>query len=329
MDSVPVALETVGLFFAAGRVRAVFVGAGRFFSGIRGDGKSLSLSCAIVSSVADPQQPTRTESREIAELRRLKQAQPELSSAADLQIELLQLQRRVQSRVPLPSIKLDSAFLESLLAAPPILQFDHLVIDWSDVRFLLRASATVMRTHDALDDADFRRVEALCRDAALLPPAVRSWYEAPRAGAPPVAAEAEGLEAVILQGMRPFLTRAADAIMARMNLGSWENATCPLCGGEPDLALITPAADRLLICGRCATRWRFHQFTCPYCLNADRASIKSLASRDGQYRLFCCDVCQRYLKAFDARNATRPVLPAVDSVATLPLDAAAMQRGYK
>jgi hypothetical protein len=279
--------------------------------------------------VADPQQPTRAESREIAELRRLKQAQPELSSAVDLQIELLQLQRRVQSRVPLPSIRLEPAFLERLLAAPPILQFEHLVIDWSDVRFLLRASATAMRTHDALDEGDFRRVEALCRDASLLPPAVRSWYEAPRPGAPPVSAEAEGLEAVILQGMRPFLTRAADAIMARMDLSSWDQATCPLCAGEPDFAVITPAAERFLICGRCATRWRFHQLACPYCLNADRASIKSLASRDGHYRLFCCDVCQRYLKAFDARGATRPVMPPVDSVATLPLDAAAMQRGYK
>jgi hypothetical protein len=34
------------------------------------------------------------------------------------------------------------------------------------------------------------------------------------------------------------------------------------------------------------------------------------------------------LKAFDGRNGTRPVLVAVDTIATLPLDAAAMQRGY-
>jgi hypothetical protein len=35
------------------------------------------------------------------------------------------------------------------------------------------------------------------------------------------------------------------------------------------------------------------------------------------------------LKAFDARRASRSVMPAVDAVATLPLDAAAMQKGYK
>jgi hypothetical protein len=39
-------------------------------------------------------------------------------------------------------------------------------------------------------------------------------------------------------------------------------------------------------------------------------------------------VCKRYLKAYDGRNALRPVMIAVDSIATLPLDAIAMQRGY-
>jgi FdhE protein len=134
---------------------------------------------------------------------------------------------------------------------------------------------------------------------------------------------------VLLQAMRPFLTRSADAIMAKTDLAGWIHGSCPLCAGEPDFAVITPAADRILICGRCSARWRFHQLTCPFCSNADRGRITSFASRDGQYRLYACDVCQRYLKAFDARRASRPVMPAVDGVATLPLDAAAMQRGYK
>jgi formate dehydrogenase maturation protein FdhE len=273
--------------------------------------------------------PQRSESREIAELRRLKQEQPDLASAADLQIELLQLQRRVQSRVSLPSIRLDTDYLNAQLASPPVLQFAHLPIEWGDFRFLLRATASAMRNHDALDDKDFRRVETLCRDSERLPVVVRSWYEAAKEGAPLIHPDAAGLEAVLLQAMRPFLTRSADAIMAKSDLAGWTRGTCPLCAGEPDFAVITPAAERILICGRCSARWRFHQLTCPFCLNADRGRITSFASRDGQYRLYACDECQRYLKAFDARRASRPVMPAVDGVATLPLDAAAMQRGYR
>jgi formate dehydrogenase maturation protein FdhE len=280
--------------------------------------------------VAEPNAShTRTEPREIVELRRLKEAHPDLASAVDLQIELLQLQRRVQVRVPLPSIKLDTDYLNALLPSGPILQFEHLPLDWSDVRFLLRATASAMRDHDAIDNSDARRVDVLCRDASRLPEVLKSWYNSVRPGGARIDPEAEGLEAVVQQALRPILTRCAQAIMAKTDLSAWRHHICPLCGGEPDLAVITPAAERLLICSRCAARWRFDQIACPFCLNDDRTKITSLASRDGQYRLSCCDSCQRYIKAFDARRSSRPVLPPVDGVATLPLDAAAIQRGYQ
>ena len=259
----------------------------------------------------------------------MKQEQPDLGSAVDLQIELLQLQRRVQSRVSLPSIKLDRDYLNEQLAKPPILRFEHLPLDWGEVRFVLRATGSAMRTHDALDATDFRRVEALSRDSARLPIVVKSWYDSGAGGAPPIDPEGAGLEPVLLQAMRPFLTKSAEAIMARTDLAGWTRGTCPLCAGEPDFAVITPAAERYLICGRCSARWKFHQLTCPFCMNADRTRITSFASRDGQYRIYACDICARYLKAYDARHASRPVMPTVDSIATLPFDAAAMQRGYK
>jgi formate dehydrogenase maturation protein FdhE len=280
--------------------------------------------------VAEAQHPPqRSETREIAELRRLREAHPDLASAVDLQIELAQLHRRIQTRVPLPSIKLETEYLTGLLATAPILKFDHLPLEWGDVRFLLRAAASALRSHDAIDEADFRRVEALARDTVRLPEVVRSWYEAPAPGARPIHPDGAGLEPVFQQALRPFLTRSADAIMARSDFASWHRGTCPLCAGEPELAVITPAADRLLICGRCSARWRFDQITCPFCLNSDRGRITSFASRDGQYRLYACDECERYLKAFDARHATRPVMPIVDAIATLPLDAAAIQKGYR
>jgi len=276
-----------------------------------------------------PAPPQRAETREVIELRRLREAQPELSSAIDLQIELQQIQRRIQTRVPLPSIKLDAASLNAEMAKGPILQFDQLPIEWSDVRFLLRATAQAMRKHEAVDEADLRRIDDFCRDARRLPEVVRSWYDAARPGGGALDPEAVGLESLIQQAMRPILTRCADAIMARTDFTGWDKHICPLCAGEPDMAVITPAAERLLVCGRCAARWRFDQIACPYCLNEERSKITSLASRDGKYRISCCDVCLRYIKAYDARRAGRPLMVAVDSVATLPLDAAAIQRGYR
>ena len=274
-------------------------------------------------------QQNRSDSREIAELNRLKQEQPDLAAAADLQIELLQLQRRVQSRVSLPALNLDADHLAPLLLAGPILRFEHLRLDWSDIRFLVRAVGTAMRTHEALEPAELRKVEIVTRDAERLPLIVRAWYESVDSTAPARPAEFEGLDPVLLQAMRPVLTRAADAVLARLDTTAWDRGVCPVCGGEPDLSVITPAAERLLICSRCLARWRFAQLTCPFCSNADRSRITSFASRDGRYRIYACDACQRYLKAYDARGASRPVMPPVDSVATIPLDAAAMQRGYR
>jgi formate dehydrogenase maturation protein FdhE len=277
--------------------------------------------------------PTRTEPREVMELRQLKEDQPELASAVDLQIQLLQMQRRVQSRVPLPAINLDGAHLEKILTAgKPILAFEQVPIDWSDLRFLVRSTADAMRTHEAIEAEDYRRVEALSNDSEQLRRAIRNWYEASRpvpAGGHEPSAEVAGLEPLLMQAMRPFLSRCADAISARTLFQGWPHGNCPLCGGEPDFAVITPAAERLLICSRCTTRWRFHQLACPWCLNQDRARITSFATRDGMYRLNGCDACQRYIKAYDGRHASRQVMPVVDAIATLPLDAAAVQRGYR
>ena len=230
-------------------------------------------------------------------------------------------------------MNLDATHLEKVLGAgKPILTFEQIPIDWSDLRFLVRSTADALRTHDAIEAEDYRRVEALTRDAAKLPPAIREWFEAARAipaGGRDVGPEIAGLEPLLLQAMRPFLSRCADAIMARSLFQGWPHGNCPLCGGEPDFSYFTPAAERLLICSRCTSRWRFHQMACPFCLNADRTRITSFATRDGRYRLNGCDVCTRYIKSFDGRHSSRQVMPAVDAIATLPLDAAAVLRGYR
>ena len=88
------------------------------------------------------------------------------------------------------------------------------------------------------------------------------------------------------------------------------------------------AAERRLVCGRCLAQWAYDPINCPFCANGDRSRITSFAARDGCYRVSACNVCRRYLKAYDTRNALRPVMVGVDTIATLPLDAAAIQRGY-
>ena len=280
-------------------------------------------------SAARPPHHGRPDTRESIELRALRERQPELSDAIDMHLELLAVQRRVQARIPLPSFELDAHIMaRHEEEARPLLQFEQIPIEPTDLRLVVRQTADIMHRFDALEDADYQRAQALERDVALME-IVGRWYRAGTAGrGEGQPADDEAIDQVFTQAMRPFLSRCAEALQSRAELAIWSHTHCPLCGGEPDLSVITMAAERHLICGRCALRWKFDPLTCPYCHNSDRSTITSFATPDGQYRVYACNVCNRYLKAYDGRRTTRPVMPVVDSVATLPLDAAAMQRGY-
>jgi hypothetical protein len=287
------------------------------------------------------------------ELRALKERQPDLAEAINMHLELLDVQRRVQGRMPIPNIEISADIVNRHQAdARPLLRFEDIPLELSDLRLVVRQTADIMRRFDALDEDDYQQVQHLGRDMTLIE-VIGRWYRAGAdkhatpvgtggvtgAGArvgtdvgtntvPPDPTEIGMLDQVLALAMRPFLSRCAEVLQQRAELAIWTHSHCALCGGEPDLSVITPAAERHLICARCGLRWKFEPLTCPYCRNSDRSRITSFATPDGQYRVYACDVCNRYLKAYDGRRAARPVMPVVDAVATLPLDAAAIQRGY-
>jgi formate dehydrogenase formation protein len=281
-----------------------------------------------------PARPPRAETREIAELKQLRIAQPELASAVDMQIALVDMQRRVQGRVPLPWIQASAEWLLSQQAAGrPIVRFQDIPLEWTDFRLTFRQTADILRRFEALEPADHQTIVALGREGHALEPIVERWYGETSGvdGANPHERPADrpaGLDQVLVLAIRPFLARCAEVLMQKADLSGWRHGHCPYCGWEPDFAVITPSAERRLICGRCVAQWAFSPLDCPFCKNDDRALITSFATRDGRYRVYACDVCRRYLKAYDGRYAARPVMVSVDSIATLPLDAAAMQKGY-
>ena len=275
----------------------------------------------------------RPESRETVELKELRAAQPDLAPAVEMQLALVEMQRRVQGRVPLPWIHPEASWLAAQQqAGRPAVRFGDIPLEWSDFRLTLRQTADILRRYDALDSVEHERILALARDGNTLEPLVTRWYETTSGveGARTKVDEpgVPNLDQVLLLAMRPFLARCAEALSQRADFSSWSHGHCPFCGWEPEFAVITPTADRRLICGRCLAQWTFDALACPFCGNDDRALVTSFATRDGKYRVYACDVCRRYLKAYDGRKANRPVMVAVDTIATLPLDAAAMQRGY-
>jgi FdhE protein len=240
-----------------------------------------------------------------------------------LQIELVDALRRIQGRIATASVMLTSEEMAARLSSgQPLISFDRLPIDWNEARLLFRQVTDVLRRHDAVDQQSAMRLHDIGRSAQL-PELARAWFEGTG-----IDSGVEMLDEVLAWSMRPFLARTAEVLAQRAAFGGWTRGICPVCGGEPDFACITSAAERLLICGRCQTRWPTEPYACPFCGEGDKGRITSFATPDGTYRVTACQSCRRYLKTLDGRRAGRAVMPAVDSIATLPLDAVVMQRGF-
>jgi len=277
--------------------------------------------------------PERADSPELAAFRQLRAAQPELAGAVDMQVELFVMQRRVQARLSTPWLEFDAAWLaRQLTDGQPILRFDEIPFDWGEFRTLFRQVSEVLRRFDLLEPADLVCVQDLIRTGRPTRDDVASWYEetaSRRTGRPAAAqSQTEAVGQVLALTARPFLARTVETLHQRVDLAPWTRPYCPFCGGDAELALVLRPGETRLACGRCTGVWPFPEHACPHCDNRLPRYQTSYASRDGRYRLIGCDACRRYIKAYDARKADRPFMLDVDTIATLPLDAAALQRGY-
>lgn len=281
----------------------------------------------------------RPDTPEVAALRRLKAAQPQLASAVDMQIEIVALYRRAKTRVTTRVFDIGADALAGRLAAGhPIVGFDDVPYDWPELRGLFRQVVDLLRRFELVEASEYDAMQALVRSGRPRPDEVAAWYNTTPAQGRPNGADplAGGTQSQVLAvASRPFLSRAVEMIQERTDLSVWTKPYCPFCGGDAELGAIDASGQRRLICGRCAGKWQFDDIECPFCGIRDPARTANFelscwpdAGRDGIYRLTGCDACRRYLKSHLARGSSRPVMLDVDTIGSLLLDAAAAQRGY-
>ncbi|HWI16566.1 MAG TPA: formate dehydrogenase accessory protein FdhE [Vicinamibacterales bacterium] len=265
-----------------------------------------------------PSSGSRVLPRDVMELKALAERQPALAPAATLQVDLIEAIRRVQGRLTTPWIETTADALRARIASgQTLLDFNQIVFDWNDVRLLIRQITDVLRRHEVIDAPTATALHAVGRSPSL-PDVMKAWFEHQ-----PIM-EVEMLGEVLAWAARPYLQRTAEVLQQRVSLEHWTGRLCPICAAEPEFSVVTTSGERQLVCGRCHVRWHFNPIACPYCGNDDRTTIKSMATPDGIYRVMICSPCGRYIKALDARKSPRPLLPYVDVIATLPLDAAVM-----
>jgi FdhE protein len=150
--------------------------------------------------------------------------------------------------------------------------------------------------------------------------------------------DAELLATIAVQSVAPLLRAYADRLLPlleRLDDGSaesaaWHHGYCPVCGGWPLLAELRGVElAQYLRCAGCGSAWRWRRIRCAYCENDDFHTLQVLTiEAEQRFRISVCERCHGYLKVANSFDPPPAELLALDDVASLHLDVAAIERGY-
>jgi len=194
------------------------------------------------------------------------------------------------------------------------------------VRGLLRRAGRQNGDARPLAGVRARRIDAVALlEAALCQDDARIDTLAATAGADPHALRVVGQMAAV-----PLLQACARALQVEVSPAWWEGY-CPVCGAWPALAELRGLErKRWLRCGRCSAGWELPLLRCPFCDEMHHDNLGYLAPEESQStrRVEVCKTCAGYLKVEATVRALPPWAVLLDDLAMLPLDVAALERGY-
>ena len=143
--------------------------------------------------------------------------------------------------------------------------------------------------------------------------------------------EPAALRVVAQMAALPLLQTCGRALTDQLP-GPWWEGYCPVCGAWPALAEYRGLErKRWLRCGRCAAGWELAWLRCPFCAETDHTNLRYLAPEDGETtrKVEVCDSCKGYVKAEPTLKSLAPWEIVLDDLATVPLEIAALDRGYQ
>ena len=206
----------------------------------------------------------------------------------------------------------------------PVLSHAQITLDgraargW--VRRLLQLTPTVnWRRIDGLQLLE----AALCHDDARIDALAAAGGEGE--GADPHALRVLGQMAVL-----PLLQACGRRLASELPATWWEGY-CPLCGAWPVVAEYTGLErKRQLRCGRCGTGWAIPLLRCVFCDETQHDNLGYLTPEAGEQtrKIEVCHTCKGYLKGVTTVRPLAPWAILLDDLTTVPLDVAALERGY-
>jgi FdhE protein len=146
-----------------------------------------------------------------------------------------------------------------------------------------------------------------------------------------IGVDPEALQAIAALLPIPFL-QACNRRWAPSIAKSWVEGYCPVCGAWPAFAEVRGVErSRCFRCGRCGGEWQANCLFCPYCGMTNHEELVSLVpKKSGSNSVIdACRRCLGYVKSFTKLQGSPPVKVLLDDLASVELDVAALEQGYK
>ena len=251
--------------------------------------------------------------------------------ALQQQLIRLTLDALAQIDARLPPTLTRVAVQEKWRRGVPALRSENLTIPGS-LKEVLPSIATILAEGGAGDSAQHIRDALLHGDidaGSLLRVSAARDLKALRTSALHMGFSPDLLWLIGELGSAPLAHDLQQQIMQLVDPADWDRGYCPCCGSWPVL-IEASAGSRTLRCSYCALGWMRQTRGCLYCGNGGADFV--VAAPDparAERRVELCARCGSYTKVMQSASAIPFPLLAIEDLATLDLDRAAMERQYR
>ena len=138
----------------------------------------------------------------------------------------------------------------------------------------------------------------------------------------------------------PCVAAQKEALLGMAPAELWRKPYCPVCGSDPDLAMLEnhPDPSEFLVsksgeiwhhCPVCTHHWRFVRLSCPGCGNQDHETLTRLSFPDSPREIiYACEKCRQYLPCLNLVELADSTDFDLAPLGVVHLDAVAQSKGY-
>lgn len=248
--------------------------------------------------------------------------------------EVMTEQYRVRTTIKTAPVRVNEEKADAMMKGHPLLDKKELSLDIpSATKIFKRLCELLTRSEET--SADARRMSQAFRRneinlAELFKHAATEDREYVSALSNKLEVKEDVLSFLARNSIKPIFEAYASELKGYVNQEAWWRNCCPICGSLPFISVIGGDGERFLICSLCGFEWRFIRLKCPFCENENHRGLRYFyTEKEGRAnRVDVCEKCKRYIKALDTRELGVEVIPLVEDVGTLYLDALAQKEGY-